>query len=537
MRINHPVSQQEYSLEPGRNLVSTTDLKGRILHCNPAFIEASGFTREELQGQPHNLIRHPDMPEEAFRDMWATIGQGQPWSGLVKNRRKNGDFYWVQANVTPVMDADRPVAYMSVRSCPERAAVERAAQLYQLMNDEKQRGVPPSLRLAAGQVVFTGVAGRAQAAGKALVAHRLAGLYALVALLAYGAALASGGAWWGLAPALAAALGSYGLGQRLSARPVLELLRFARRMAAGDLTQRCDVHGSGPVGQLQLALNQLNVNLQAIVGDARVEAEQIEIAIAEIACGNQNMSDRTESQASSLQQAAASMDEITGTVRANAESAQRAATLADNTAQVTDVGLKTVARVSDTMHAISESSARIADISQVIDGISFQTNILALNAAVEAARVGEQGRGFGVVAGEVRALANRTAEASKEIKVLIDAARARIETGVLEFERAAQAMRDSAEGVGRVSEFVHEISHASSEQLLGISQVNQAVSQLDGLTQRNSTMVEELSASASTLSARAHVMTQSVQVFRIDSRERVLSDAVALRRQAAPLLQ
>ena len=537
MRINHPVSQQEYSLEPGRNLVSTTDLKGRILHCNPAFIEASGFTREELQGQPHNLIRHPDMPEEAFRDMWATIGQGQPWSGLVKNRRKNGDFYWVQANVTPVMDDDRPVAYMSVRSCPERAAVERAAQLYQLMNDEKQRGVPPSLRLAAGQVVFTGVAGRAQAAGKALVAHRLAGLYALVALLAYAVALASGGAWWGLAPALAAALGSYGLGQRLSARPVLDLLRFARRMAAGDLTQRCDVHGSGPVGQLQLALNQLNVNLQAIVGDARVEAEQIEIAIAEIACGNQNMSDRTESQASSLQQAAASMDEITGTVRASAESAQRAATLADNTAQVTNVGLKTVARVSDTMHAISESSARIADISQVIDGISFQTNILALNAAVEAARVGEQGRGFSVVAGEVRALANRTAEASKEIKVLIDAARARIETGVLEFERAAQAMRDSAEGVGRVSEFVREINHASSEQLLGISQVNQAVSQLDGLTQRNSTMVEELSASATTLSARAHVMAQSVQVFRIDSRERALSDAVALRRQAALQLQ
>ena len=159
MRSNHPVSQSEYRLRPGQNLVSTTDLKGRIVHCNPAFVEASGFTREELQGQPHNLIRHPDMPPEAFRDMWATIGQGRPWSGLVKNRRKNGDFYWVQANVTPLMEDDRPVAYTSVRSCPDRAAVERAQALYDGINQRVQQGAPPRVRLQQGRVVHTGLAG------------------------------------------------------------------------------------------------------------------------------------------------------------------------------------------------------------------------------------------------------------------------------------------------------------------------------------------------------------------------------------------
>jgi aerotaxis receptor len=537
MRSNLPVSQTEYRLRPGQNLVSTTDLKGRILHCNPAFVEASGFTREELQGQPHNLIRHPDMPPEAFRDMWDTIAQGRPWSGLVKNRRKNGDFYWVQANVTPLMEGDEPVGYTSVRSCPERAAIEQAQALYDAINQDVRQGLAPRVRLARGRVLRTGLAGRLESVGHTLVAHRVALLFVLPVLLTCALSAATGSPAWSLALGLGAALAGHLRVKALWDRAVAEPLRFAQRMAAGDLTQRCDSHGRGLVGQLQLALNQLNVNLQSIVGDAREEVEQIEIAIGEIAAGNHDMSNRTESQASSLQETAASMDQITGTVRANAESAQRAAQLADSATEVTQNGLKTVERVSDTMHAISESSSRIADISQVIDTISFQTNILALNAAVEAARVGEQGRGFAVVAGEVRALAHRTASASKEIKTLIEAARTRIEAGVSEFERAALAMRNSAEGVSRVSTFVREIDHASSEQLVGISQVNQAVSQLDGLTQQNSAMVEQLSASASALSARAHVMAESVQVFRTDGRQRGLRDAVQLRREAATLLQ
>ncbi|MBX3621987.1 MAG: PAS domain-containing protein [Rhizobacter sp.] len=536
MRTNLPVSQTEYLVTPGRNLVTTTDLKGRILHCNPAMVEASGFSREELQGQPHNIIRHPDMPEEAFRDLWATIAQGLPWSGLVKNRPKNGDFYWVQANVTPVMGDGKPVGYMSVRTCASRDAIAQAERLYHRLNDEHQRGVPASVRLVRGEAVRTGSAGRLQAFARQVLAQRHAAVHVTAGLLTYGLAAAAGGAWWGLVPAAALALGAHALGRHLERRPLHGLLQFAQRMAAGDLTQRCDVKGSGPVADLQASLNQLNVNLQSIVGDARGEAEQIEVAITEIASGNEDMSGRTESQAASLQQAAASMDQITGTVRANAESAQRAAGLAADAAQVTDVGLKTVERVSNTMHEISESSSRIAEISQVIDGISFQTNILALNAAVEAARVGEQGRGFAVVAGEVRALAHRTAEASKEIKVLIEAARTRIESGVTEFEAASRAMRESAQGVGRVSQFVHEISHASNEQLLGISQVNQAVSQLDGITQQNAAMVEELSASASALRQRAHVMTAAVQVFRTDERVMALPDAVQLRREGAAAL-
>jgi len=245
MRSNHPVSQTEYRLRPGQNLVSTTDLKGRILHCNPAFVEASGFTREELQGQPHNMIRHPDMPPEAFRDMWDTISQGRPWSGLVKNRRKNGDFYWVQANVTPLMEDDQPVAYTSVRSCPDRAAVERAQALYDAINQDAQQAMAPRVRLHRGRVLRTGLAGRVQALGQVFATHRPALLFVLPVLLACGLSAATRSPAWSLAAGLVAALACHLRVKTLCDRSVAELLRFAQRMAAGDLTQRSDRTAAG----------------------------------------------------------------------------------------------------------------------------------------------------------------------------------------------------------------------------------------------------------------------------------------------------
>jgi len=531
MRHTGPVTQKEHRLQSDRSLVSTTDLKGRITYCNPAFIEASGYTREELLGQPHNLIRHPDMPEEAFRDLWATVSEGRPWAAWVKNRCKNGDHYWVLANVTPLMEDGTPVGYMSVRSVPERADVERVEALYRSMNEAQQRGAP-RVRFDGGKVHRLGWRGRVEAMSSQVRSAWLMLVMTFVALAAYALGAAQGPSVWGALGAAAVSLAAGAVVTRQLNRPLLSLLRVSRRMAAGDLRQSVAVGACGVIGQLQASLAQLNVNLQSIVGDARSEVERMAHSITEIAAGNQDMSGRTESQASNLQQTAASMEEITGTVRQGADAAQQAAVLADSAEKVTQQSIAAVQKVSGTMQGISEASRRIADISGVIDGISFQTNLLALNAAVEAARVGEQGRGFSVVASEVRSLAHRSAEAAREIRSLIDTAQTRIASGVEEAGLATQTIRDTAASVNRVSRLVQEISHGSNEQLTGISQVNEAVAQLDSITQQNAAMVEQLSASALALRGQARIVSESVQVFHTGPEQSNRPDAVALRRQA-----
>lgn len=531
MRDNGPVTHREHHLTPGQNLVSTTDLKGRIVYCNPAFVAASGYERGELEGQPHNLIRHPDMPAEAFRDLWDTVAAGEPWSMLVKNRRKDGDHYWVRANVTPLMNGRDVVGYMSVRTVADRADIEDAERLYARMRQEERAGTPRSLAIRRGELRRCGLAGRWERLVRAVLDLRLAVL-PLVGAWAVAAATASLGSTVGFALGVPIALAVFVLQRRVLQSPLRELLAFAQRMAAGDLTQRIAVTRNDLAGRLQQALNQLNVNLQTVVGDARCEIEQLETGVREIADGNRDMSGRTEEQAAGLQQTAASIEQITGAVRNNASSARDSATLVAQAAGVTERSRATVEGVRTTMQSISQSSRRVSDIIEVIDTISFQTNILALNAAVEAARAGDQGRGFAVVASEVRALAKRTTDASKEIKALIQHSQACIQAGVAEVEVATGAMNETASSVGQVRELVLGIHHASDEQLKSISQINQAVSSLDGITQQNAAMVEQLSAAATALSRRASVMKDSVQVFRTSHAGVELPDAVALRKRA-----
>jgi len=534
MRHNGSVTGQQFDFPEGKTLVSTTDLKGRIVYCNSAFVEVSGYEREELLGQPHNLIRHPDMPEEAFRDMWATIASGQPWSALVVNRRKDGGHYWVRANVTPLMEGSQPKGYMSVRTKPTVQEIEGAQALYRTMRQQELAKAPARQRLQRGQLQPTGWRGRAQVLQTSLSRHAMAAIPLGLAALAYGLGALWGEQWWGNALVLLLALTGYGLMHKMVMNPVEALVSFANRMAAGDLTQTLGIRRRDSIGDLGRALNQLNVNLQSIVGDARTEVRQMDVAIHEIASGNNDMSGRTESQASSLQQTAASMEEITGTVRTTAEGAQMAAQLAADTSRETEQSSQAVRDMGQTMHSIREASQRIGEIIQVIDGISFQTNILALNAAVEAARAGDAGRGFAVVAAEVRSLAQRTTTAAKEIRGLIDASERTVEIGVKQSDQVSRIIAGTVSNVQRVSQLISEISNASSEQLTGISQVNEAVAQLDSLTQQNAAMVEQLSASAGSLQDRARMLDESVQVFRLDEHQQAqaLPDAVALRRKA-----
>ncbi len=195
MRHNGTTTGQEHQFPEGVTLVSTTDLKGRILHCNSAFFEVSGFTREELLGQPHNLIRHPDMPEEAFRDLWDTVAAGQPWTGIVVNRRKDGGHYWVKANVTPLLEDGRPVGYMSVRTKPSRDEVNGAQALYRQLRGQEQSHQPLSQHLLHGELVQSGWRGQLQRTATALSRNRLAVLPLAVALGAYGLGSGVGAQW------------------------------------------------------------------------------------------------------------------------------------------------------------------------------------------------------------------------------------------------------------------------------------------------------------------------------------------------------
>ena len=536
MRVNLPVSQHEYPFPKGETLVSTTDLKGRILYCNPTFIEVSGYEKEELLGQPHNMIRHPEMPEEAFRDMWATIEKGIPWSAPVKNRRKDGTFYWVMANVTPLMDGDSPLGYMSVRTEATREQIQNAEQLYKTMREEKAAGKAVHT-LRAGRLVKMNLAGRLASLARLGPAAKMVVVQSLVVLAALGAAMVGGASlsMWAVLSwlaVLALAVGSAVYLHTITIAPLRQMLLWANRMAAGDLTQKITVTRDDTVGYLQQALAQLNVNLMSIVRDARQESSRMQVSTREIAEGNQDLSARTESQASNLEQTAASMEEITGTVRQTAESARQATSLASQASTVAERSSAAVDSVADTMKQIQSSSGRISEITQLIDSIAFQTNILALNAAVEAARAGEQGRGFAVVAAEVRSLSHRTLSAAKEIRQLIDASAATVSEGHQKTDQAQKTMSEALELVRRVGTLIGEINNASIEQLSGISQVNAAVAQLDTITQQNAALVEENAASAMHLNELAQTVTETVQVFRVDaSAPSAGRDAVALRRE------
>ncbi len=298
-------------------------------------------------------------------------------------------------------------------------------------------------------------------------------------------------------------------------QPLNDAVRAANKVAAGDLAFTLQATSKDETGQLLGALKDMQAKLSTVVSEVRSNAEGVATASSEIASGNLNLSQRTEQQAAALQETAATMDQLSATVRNNADNAKQASQLASGASAVAARGGVVVNHVVDTMQAINHSSKKISDIIAVIDGIAFQTNILALNAAVEAARAGEQGRGFAVVASEVRSLAQRSAEAAKEIKTLINTSVEQVEQGSTLVDQAGQTMAEIVSAITRVNDIVAEISEASTEQSNGVSQVGQAVTQMDHATQQNAALVEESAAAAEGLKDQAQQMVQAVAVFKL----------------------
>lgn len=319
----------------------------------------------------------------------------------------------------------------------------------------------------------------------------------------------------GLLIALGAAAHTWWSLQRAIGVPLAEATRHFRAIADGDLTTRVHVHSSNEMGQMMAGLQAMQAKLVQTLSVVRDGSGAIDSAAHEISAGNLDLSQRTEEQAASLEETASSMDELTSTVRQNADTARQATEVVNDTVLLTEQGNQATQEVVLTMRSLSGSAGKIAEITSVIEGIAFQTNILSLNAAVEAARAGEQGRGFAVVASEVRALAQRSATASKEIKELITDSLAHVESGARQADRATQSMAEILASVRNVSGLMSEIAAASEEQSKGIEQVNSAVVQMDQVTQQNAALVEQASAAALSLTERAEQLESVVSVFRI----------------------
>ncbi|MFL9895722.1 methyl-accepting chemotaxis protein [Paraburkholderia sp. RL17-381-BIF-C] len=333
---------------------------------------------------------------------------------------------------------------------------------------------------------------------------------------------------------LAAAI-SYLTLSRAIARPLDAALGHFDAISAGDLRRPVVVTSRDEMGQLLEGIARMQRSLTETVRTVRSGSESIATATREIAAGNIDLSSRTEEQASALQETASSMEELTGTVKQNADNARQASSLAANASEIANKGSAVVEKVVGTMGDINQSSAKIADIISIIEGIAFQTNILALNAAVEAARAGEEGRGFAVVAGEVRSLAQRSSAAAKEIKELIDTSVERVQSGSALVDEAGRTMTDIIGAVQRVTDIMGEIAAASEEQSSGIDQVARAVTQMDEVTQQNAALVEEAAAAASSLEDQAGKLRQAVAVFHLEEGGHTQPVSAAPKR--APALQ
>ena len=537
MRDNGPVNGQETLLQPGQVLVSQTDTGGRIAAFNDAFVEISGFTAEELMGAPHNLVRHPHMPKEAFADLWATVKKGKPWEGLVKNRRKDGGFYWVRANVTPVMEQGRITGFISIRTAPERQLVAKTEQLYAAMRAGRAK-----VRLFEGQVLSRGPAAWVQAAIGSTAGRTALGMlamwlvmvgtewlsqgFSLAGLVGAGLGLlVGGGAVLLIQRGLGGALRK--LGNQFAAIARGELLAPIETVALREL-QPFSAQLRGLRAQLAYAAEQRGQQERkagaARLGAVRDMAEKVEAelnrAVGSIAAMTGQMSEAAKTMLAStsgmntdvgtgtaaaqraldnVEQVAAATEELTRSIR-------DIVTRVDRSVQITKQAVADSGRTQDSIGQLRTEVGRIGEVAQLIASIASQTNLLALNATIEAARAGEAGKGFAVVASEVKNLAGQTAKATEEIAGQIaEIQRATGDTVV--------AVRDIAGRVDALAQVSAEVGAAVQEQSAATQRIGESLRHTTTAAQEVATVMRAVSRVAEeTAGQSGQLREQSLQV-------------------------
>lgn len=509
MRSNLPVTQKAYLLNEKTTLLSTTNTHSHITYANTAFIDASGFTEEALMGEPHNIIRHPDMPAAAFADMWYTLQQGESWTGLVKNRRQNGDHYWVRANVTPVWQNERLTGYISVRTVPDPQEIRQSERVYHQMNNQKLKGY----RLFKGILIRRGVFAGLSAFKWLSVSQRLNYALVVTLILTLGV-IFSGVAQYIQAAAIAALfllLAVYVKSQ--FCQPVKRIVLQMQKVVAGRKPDGTQLSRVDELGMMMRMVNQAGLNLHSLVDDVSTQIGGIQAISQRVAQEGAALHKRSEETSASLQQTAAALEEIGSAVQHTADTASQTMQMADKTRENAAEGDNFMKQTIGMMQAISQDNRQIVDIIAVIDSIAFQTNILALNAAVEAARAGESGRGFAVVAAEVRQLAQHSASAAKEITQLIEKNVANVSAGVNRVKQTETHLTGMINDVFQMSSMIHEIGLATREQTQALGLINDSIAHIGSMSDHNADMVENVTAAAGQLAARSSRLQQAVQVF------------------------
>ena len=518
MRRNVYVTQREYPLSEGETLLSVTDLKGRIVYANDAFIRVSGFEAAELYGKAHSIVRHPDMPAAAFADMWSTIQRGLPWSALVKNRRKNGDHYWVRANASPIRHAGAVVGYLSVRTRPEPREVQQHAALYEQINAGVRslglhRGFPVG-RGAVGALQrwwrFRPLAWRVQAVVAGLWLLGSAGLWSS-ALQASAVPLAQVWPAW-LIWSLACVAAGQWLRRRLL-MPLAALRGQAQAVASGQQTDARFLQRTDEIGAIGSAVRQTGLNLVSLVGDIQGKSDQVRRCALAVQQGSTELSDRTEAAAASLEQSAQAMQALASAIERSSAQAGEAAARARHGVDMAGQSSRMVVQLDQGMRGVAQTSDQVGQISSLIDGIAFQTNLLALNAAVEAARAGEHGKGFAVVADEVRGLSQRSAHAARQIKALIEASQQQVAQSCAMAREVGEAMLAVQADMREQLVLAEGMQAASQAQAGGVQQVQAAVQQLEQMTQHNAALARNTIGHAQLLAGQAQALEAAASVF------------------------
>ena len=509
MRRNSPVTQNEYLLNEGATLMSTTTPQSHITYANSAFIAASGYKEEALIGEPHNTIRHPDMPPEAFGDMWFTLQQGESWTGLVKNRRQNGDHYWVRANVTPVYHNDNLTGYISVRNIPPRAEIAACEALYQQVRNKKLK----SHRFYKGVLVRRGLLSLLSLFKTLSIRKRVnygLGLTALAIITMFTFIN-------GIAAHLAGVSSVFILlGWYLNAqlcRPLKNIVNQMQCVVSGRKTDYYHFDRVDEIGLMMRLVNQSGLNLHSLVDDVGTQISGISDISQRVATEGAALQARTEETGDDLRQTAAAVEEIASAVKQTAETAADATAMADSTRTSAHDGEAIMKQAIGMMESIARDNGQIVDIIGVIDRIAFQTNILALNAAVEAARAGEAGRGFAVVAAEVRNLAQHSASAAKEIKILIEKNVASVNAGVHMVGQTETHLTAMTGNVMSMSALIKEIGHATREQTRALTLINASIARIGVMTHNNSGMADQVTQAANHLTRRTTRLQQAIAVF------------------------